>query len=86
MLTQKHVIIMVDYFLNNQQQKQKGEVFGMHYIMTIIWAVLISLATSFVLTSMAGEPFVLFEALILAGILSIVAIFLGEVALKTEKE
>ncbi|WP_245844029.1 DUF2929 family protein [Oceanobacillus rekensis] len=54
--------------------------------MTIIWAVLISLATSFVLTSMAGEPFVLFEALILAGILSIVAIFLGEVALKTEKE
>lgn len=58
----------------------------MQYIMTIIWAVLISLATSFVLTSMAGEPFVLFEALILAGILSVIAIFLAETVLKVEKE
>ncbi|MGJ9459370.1 DUF2929 family protein [Oceanobacillus sp. CF4.6] len=58
----------------------------MHYIMTIVWAVFISLAISFVLTSMAGEPFVLFEALILAAILSVAAFIIGDVILKVEKE
>jgi len=46
--------------------------------MTIIWAVLIGAAVSYVLTSMAGEPFVMSDSLILSAILAVVAIILGD--------
>ncbi|MBP2076603.1 DUF2929 family protein [Oceanobacillus polygoni] len=54
----------------------------MRYIMTIVWAILIGAAVSYVLTSMGGEPFVLSEALILSGIFVIAAFILGEGVLR----
>ncbi|WP_085992749.1 DUF2929 family protein [Oceanobacillus senegalensis] len=50
----------------------------MRYIVSIIWAVLISGAISYVLTSMGGDPFVLFDMLVLAGILSVATFLLGD--------
>ncbi|MBP1969029.1 membrane protein CcdC involved in cytochrome C biogenesis [Virgibacillus natechei] len=58
----------------------------MRYIMTIVWAIIISTVLSYVLTSMEGEPFVLSEALILGVIFSIIVIVLGEFVLKEKKE
>ncbi len=54
----------------------------MRYIMTIVWAVLISAAVSYVLTSMGGEPFVLSEALILSAVFVVAAFILGDGVLK----
>jgi hypothetical protein len=53
--------------------------------MTIVWAVLISFAISYVLTSMAAETMVISEVLIFAGILSVIIFLLGDVALKEKK-
>ncbi|RKQ32617.1 DUF2929 family protein [Oceanobacillus halophilus] len=50
----------------------------MRYILAIFWAVLISGAISYVLTSMGGEPFVLMDSLILAGIFSVAVFLLGD--------
>lgn len=58
----------------------------MRYIMTAVWAVVISLVVSYVLTSMAGEPIVLTEILLLAALFVIASIVLGEGILKEEKE
>lgn len=58
----------------------------MRYIMTIFWAVAISTVVSYVLTSMAGEPFVFTDALILAGVFAVAAIVLAEVILPEKKE
>ncbi len=52
--------------------------------MSIFWAILISLAISYVLTSMAGETFVLSDSLILAAILSAAIFLLGDSVLKEE--
>lgn len=52
--------------------------------MTIIWSLLISLALAFVLTSMAGDPFILSEALILAVVFVVIIAFLGDGVLKEE--
>lgn len=57
----------------------------MRYIMTIVWAIIISTVLSYVLTSMEGEPFVLSEALILGVTFSIIVIVLGEFILKEKK-
>lgn len=57
----------------------------MRYIMTIFWAVLISTAISYVLTSMGGEPFIFSEALILAAVIIVGVFALGEGILKEEK-
>ncbi|WP_249870127.1 DUF2929 family protein [Oceanobacillus saliphilus] len=57
----------------------------MRYIMTFIWSVLIASAISYVLTSMAGEPFVMGDALVLAVLFTLTAIITGEVILKPEK-
>lgn len=56
----------------------------MRFIMTIIWAILISATISYVLTSMAGEPFNVIQTLILSGIIGVIVIALGEFALKEE--
>ncbi|MCM3741096.1 YjzD family protein [Oceanobacillus luteolus] len=57
----------------------------MRYIMTIIWSLLISAAVSYVLTSMAGEPFVISEVVILAAFFMVIVFLLGEVALKQKE-
>lgn len=58
----------------------------MQYIMTIIWAILISAAVSYVLLSMAGEPFVFADSLLLAVILVVAVFILGAGVLKDKKE
>jgi hypothetical protein len=56
----------------------------MRYIVSIFWAILISFAISYVLTSMGGEPFVLSDSLILAAFFSVAVFILGDGVL-TEK-
>jgi len=58
----------------------------MRYIMTAVWAVLISLAVSYVLTSMGSEPFVVGDALILAAIFFLATVVLGDGILKEKSE
>ncbi|GEN88026.1 DUF2929 family protein [Oceanobacillus sp. FSL W8-0428] len=58
----------------------------MRYIMTIFWAVAISLAVSYVLTSMGAEPFVIRDALILAGIFVLAVFALAGFVLKEDTE
>jgi len=58
----------------------------MKYIMTIVWAILISATLSYVLANMAGDSFVLAEAGILAAILAVFIFILGDVVIKSEKE
>jgi len=54
----------------------------MRLIMTIIWSILISGAISYVLTSMAGEPFNITFTLIVASFFVVAIFVLGEGALK----
>lgn len=49
----------------------------MKYVMTLVWSMLLSLVVSYVLGSMAGDPFVLSEAVILGAIFFIAIISLG---------
>ncbi|MED4476297.1 MULTISPECIES: DUF2929 family protein [Bacillaceae] len=56
----------------------------MRYIASIVWAILISFAISYVLSSMGGEPFVLSHSLILAALFSIAVFILGDVVLKED--
>lgn len=58
----------------------------MRYIMTIVWSVLIVFAISYVLTSMAAEPMIISEVLILSAIMSVIVFLLGDVALKEKKD
>lgn len=58
----------------------------MRYIWTIIWALLISAAVSYVLTSMAAEPFNLTDTVVLAVIFTVVIFFMGDVVLKEKNE
>lgn len=54
--------------------------------MTIVWSLLISLTLGFVLTSMAGEPFIVSEAVILAVILVVIIGIMGDGVLKEKSE
>ncbi|HLR79387.1 MAG TPA: YjzD family protein [Bacillota bacterium] len=58
----------------------------MRYIMVIIWGVLISAVLSYVLTSMAGQPFNLNQSLTLAVIFSIIVYILGDGVLAEKNE
>lgn len=58
----------------------------MRFIMTLIWALLISSAISYVLTSMAGDPFEFTHALILGVIFAIAIFILGEGVLKEDNK
>lgn len=58
----------------------------MRYIVVFIWSFLISSAASYVLTSMAGEPFNLNHTLILTVFFFIIVTLLGEVVLKEENK
>lgn len=53
--------------------------------MSIIWAILISTAISYVLTSMAGEPFNFTFTLIVAGMIVAAVVILGDGALEDQK-
>lgn len=58
----------------------------MRIVVVAIWSILISSAISYVLTSMAGEPFNFIHTLILSGIFLVVITLLGDVLLKEEHE
>lgn len=59
--------------------------YNLRHIVVIIWSFLISSAVSYVLTSMAGEPFNINHTLILTAFFFVVVTILGEVVLKEEK-
>lgn len=63
-----------------------NEVQNMRFVMVAIWSVLVGAVVSYVLTSMANEPFNLTSTFVLSGIFAVIAIFLGEVGLKEKKE
>ncbi|TXL64101.1 DUF2929 family protein [Cerasibacillus terrae] len=50
--------------------------------MTVIWALLIGGVVSYVLTSMAGDPFNLNTSLIISAIIAVVIFVLGDGILK----
>lgn len=54
--------------------------------MVLIWSLLISSVISYVLTSMAGEPFSITYVFIIAAFFVIVTLLLGESILKEKKE
>lgn len=58
----------------------------MRIIVVAIWSILISSAISYVLTSMAGEPFNFIHTLILAGIFLVAITLIGDVLLKEKHE
>ncbi|HLQ71136.1 MAG TPA: DUF2929 family protein [Bacillota bacterium] len=57
----------------------------LRYLVGIIWAILIGAVISYVLSSMANEPFSIGGSLLLAGIFAVGIVVLGEGALKEEK-
>ncbi|HLR02797.1 MAG TPA: DUF2929 family protein [Virgibacillus sp.] len=63
-----------------------NEVYMLRYIVSIFWAVLISAVISYVLASMADEPFSIAGSLLLAAIFAIGIITLGEGGLKEDKQ
>lgn len=57
----------------------------MRYVMAIVWSFLISSAISYVLSSMANEPFNFTQTLILTGTFAVIVFLLDAVVL-SEKE
>lgn len=51
----------------------------MKYIMTLIWSMLLSFIISYILSSMADDPFILNQALVLGGIFFVAIVILGTV-------
>ncbi|MBM7571521.1 DUF2929 family protein [Aquibacillus albus] len=58
----------------------------MRYLMTIVWALLISFLVSYVLTSMAGETLTFAPIFVVAILFIIVATVIGDGILKESKE
>lgn len=58
----------------------------MRFLLPLVWALLISGVISYVLSSMAGNPFNLTNTVILAVIITIAISVLGEGVLKGESE
>ncbi|MFD1066744.1 DUF2929 family protein [Oceanobacillus locisalsi] len=58
----------------------------MRFIGTIFWAVVIALAVAYVLTSMGAQPFVIRDALIVAGIFSVFVFAIAGFVLKEDTE
>lgn len=58
----------------------------MRFIMTIIWALLIGGVLSYVLTSMAGEPFNLNQSIILSSIIAVFIFILSGVLKDSSQE
>ncbi|PAV29207.1 DUF2929 domain-containing protein [Virgibacillus profundi] len=57
----------------------------MRYIVTIIWAVLISAVISYVLASMAGNEFSMMGTFVVTGLFIVAVAILGDGILKEEK-
>lgn len=51
----------------------------MKYIMTLFWSMMLSFIVTYVLNSMADEPFILNEALIVGGLFFLAIISLGKI-------
>ncbi len=51
----------------------------MKYVMTLIWSMLLSFIVSYVLSSMAGDPFILTQALVVGGVFFVAIVALGTV-------
>lgn len=58
----------------------------MRFIWTLIWALLIGGAVSYILSSMNGEPFNMVHSIILSIIFTIAIFLLGEGLLKEQNE
>ncbi len=58
----------------------------MKYVMTLVWSMLLSLVVSYVLGSMAGDPFILSEAVILGVIFFITITLLGLILSPNKQE
>lgn len=58
----------------------------MKYVMTLVWSMLLSLVVSYVLGSMAGDPFILTEAVILGVIFFIAITLLGMILSPNKQE
>lgn len=58
----------------------------MKYVMTLVWSMLLSLVVSYVLGSMAGDPFILTEAVILGVIFFIAITLLGMILSPSKQE
>ena len=58
----------------------------MKYVMTLVWSMLLSLVVSYVLGSMAGDPFILSEAVILGVIFFITITLLGIILSPNKQE
>jgi len=58
----------------------------MRYIMVVIWSILVGTVISYVLTSMANEPFDLTSTFVLAAIFAIFVILIADVGLKEQSE
>ncbi len=58
----------------------------MRFLLPLVWALLISGVISYVLSSMAGNPFNLMNTVILGVIITIAISVLGEGVLKGESE
>jgi len=62
-----------------------NEVYKLRYIVGIIWAVLVGAVISYVLASMANEPFSIAGSFVLAAIFTVGIFVLGEGGLKEDK-
>jgi len=58
----------------------------MRFFMVLFWSVLVSSVVSYVLTSMAGDPFNFTLVLVFAAILTVAILVLGEGILDTNEE
>lgn len=58
----------------------------MRYLIVIIWSLLISTVISYVVTSMAGEPFSITYTFVMSAFFFIAIVILGEGILKENKE
>lgn len=58
----------------------------MRYIMVAIWSVLVGAVVSYVLTSMANEPFSLVSTFVLAATFAVFVILLGDVGLREQSD
>jgi hypothetical protein len=58
----------------------------MRYVMTIVWASLLGVVLSYVLSSMAAEPFNVSATIAFIVIVSLAVFWLGDGVLKEEKD
>lgn len=80
----KNTFIFVNDLVHLWKEWMMKEVYNLRFIVVLIWSFLISCAASYVLTSMAGEPFNINHTLILTVFFFFIVTIIGEVVLKEE--